>query len=286
MVTKTKSKYAEYPGAVLLADHIKYWVKKGYLIVPDRDTYQDIRDTFEIKQLKRAKYDVRLGKAYYQAGEYHILDDNHPLLEIVPYELVFVESYEVFKIPSNVVAVYDLRIKCCMGGLGLQTGLQLDPEYYGRFFCPLFNFSDTNVTLKYKSQFASVQFIYTTLFNKQSKDLDEESFDKEKNERFTLSQALPDIPRQSGLVKIYKELQSFSKDRNDMQIKIDNMVSSVFNVMAFMIMALAVVVSTVSIAVTRSFPGAEIALAIGASVIILVIGFLIIFQMKRKNNNK
>jgi deoxycytidine triphosphate deaminase len=136
-----------YQGSVLLADRIKKFVDKDWLIR---------KDTFDEGQLKRAKYDVRLGKAYYKAGKYGNLSDDNPLLEIEPYELVFVESYEIFEMPKNVVAMYDLRVSGCLGGMGLQTGLQIDPTYCGRIFCPLFNFSDTRVTLKYKHHLASV----------------------------------------------------------------------------------------------------------------------------------
>jgi deoxycytidine triphosphate deaminase len=187
---------------VLLCDRIERLVVDGWLIVDN--TYLD-------GQLKRAKYNVRLGDEYYQDGKYCKLDDDHPLLVIKPYELVFVESYEIFHLPKNVVAKYDLRIKGCLSGLGLQTGLQIDPEYYGRFFCPLFNFSDTSVILKYKDDLASANFIYTTPSTPEAER--RPSFDR-RNHLVHLSDALLDVPRVSGLEKLRSEIQ---EARQEMQ---------------------------------------------------------------------
>lgn len=150
----------DYLGSVLLAGRIKELVQAKYLIVDDPSTGET---TFGGKpQLKRAKYNVRLGTRYFQNGRYKDLDATNKFINIQPYELVFIESYEIFRIPDNVVARYDLRVSHCLAGLGLQVGLQLDTTYYGRFFCPLFNFSDQVVPLEYKNDIASVQFMYTT----------------------------------------------------------------------------------------------------------------------------
>lgn len=210
MQTKEDPIGRDEPGAILLCDRIIKLVENDELIVIDPH-YKDIGHTFNKDQLKRAKYDVRLGKAYYQHGDYHLLSDDNPLLTIAPYELVFVESYEVFKMPRNVVAVYDLRVSGCLGGLGLQTGLQLDPTYYGRFFCPLFNFSDKEVVLTYKDHLASVQFVYTTPSTQQAEET--KAFDK--NELFCLRDSLPSVSRSSGLESLHKETITMKNTLDD-----------------------------------------------------------------------
>jgi hypothetical protein len=207
--------------------------------------------------------------------------------------------------PPNVVAVYDLRIKNCLCGLGLQTGLQLDPTYYGRFFCPVFNFSDTEVELKYKDQLASIQFLYTTFPTKKTNPF------KGRNNLFCLIQSLSaDRPR-SGMQSLREEIlkiqNDINKDKNDIKNdisnfenkrvelvnkfteldnKVERVTSSNFSAMAFIIGALAVVVSAVSIAVTRTGTGANIALAVAMAVIIGLIGLDIIFHMKTKKQKK
>jgi deoxycytidine triphosphate deaminase len=283
-------KYEKYPGAVLLGDHIKYWVKRGELIVDG---------TFILNHLKRAKYDVSLGKMYFKNGNYGILDESLPstmTLSIEPYELVFVESYEIFKIPKNIVAVYDLRVKCCLGGLGLQTGLQLDPEYHGRIFCPLFNFTDTPVKLDYKEHLASVQFIYTTLSNEDV----EKITSCDRNDLMSLSEALDKKPPLSGLKDLYdkinktntdvvskiKEIDEYNKRIDILDTKIENFTRTNFSAMAFVVGALSVMAAAIAIAVTRSTPGSDLAVAIGTGIIVFVIGVLIIIQMifHKKNN--
>lgn len=270
-----------YAGSVLLADCIKEFVDKGRLIR---------KDTFDEQRLQRAKYNVRLGPKYLQGGKFHDLDEkNNPFLIVEPYELVFVESYEVFELPENVVAVYDLRISHCLGGLGLQAGLQLDPTYQGKIFCPLFNFSDETVTLRYKDHLASVHFIYTTPSTPAAEAYP--PFDVERQGLFSLSYALKSR-RGSGLEKLYKdikgtkediegtkeELKSKLKEFDDkaarVHTRIDSMVGAVFGAMAFMIAALGVLVAAVTMIVTRDIVPADQANKV--TILIGVIAFILI----------
>lgn len=260
----TKKYY--YPGAVLQSDHILDFVNKGLLIVDD---------TFNEQRLRNAKYDIRLGKAYYKSGKYGNLDDNNPLLEITPGELVFTESYEIFKMPENVIARYDLRISGCLGGLGLQTGLQLDPLYHGRIFCPLFNFSNVTLLLTYGEQLASMEFSYTTAPPKKMKP-----FGGEREGLLYLRQALPHVPRQSGLEGLWEKFKEFNDETNRLETKFDAMVSAVFQGMAFMIAALGILVAAISIGV---IPGFKIGAEVGSGfvdwsfVIKIAIGIVICF---------
>ena len=272
MQNKEEPPHQNYQGSVLLADHIKDFVEKGWLIH---------KDTFDEGQLKRAKYDVRLGKAYYKAGKYGNLSDDNPLLEIEPYELVFVESYEIFEMPKNVVAMYDLRVSGCLGGMGLQTGLQIDPTYCGRIFCPLFNFSDTRVTLKYKHHLASVQFIYTTPSTPEAEAY--APLDKTRQGLLSLSDVLTDVLRQSGLQRLWTEvnkaqadlqsdLDKYRGEATRLHERVDIMVGAVFQAMAFLIAALGVMGAAMSISITSKFLVAPFPLLIGL-IILFVIAF-------------
>lgn len=285
MEVKEKPTEQYYVGSVLLSDHIKSFVDKGLLIADD---------TFDERQLRRAKYDVRLGKVYYKAGEYRNLDDSNPLLVVEPFGLVFVESYEIFKLPENVVAKYDLRIRGCLEGMGLQTGLHLDPTYYGRFFCPLFNFSDSAFPLRYKDHLASVEFSYTTPPTTETKPY------TGKQELFSLSQALPDMPRHSGLEELWTstkkteetlegELVKFRDTATRLHTRVDTMVGAVFVAMTFTIAALGVVVAAVSTALTSGLEFEPLPVTISILVLfgialvgILIGGYALIRKMWRK----
>lgn len=257
-----------YPGSILLSDQIENFVKKELLIVDN---------TFDKRNLRTAKYDARLGRMYYKDDDYHTLDDDRRILKIAPYELVFVESHEVFRLPENIIGQYDIRISGCLGGMGLQTGLQLDPTYYGRIFCPLFNFSNKTLTLRYQEHFASIQFSYTTAPTHEVKP-----FESERQGLLSLNQALPDEPGRSGLEelganikKTQRELERRIKDFDStstrLHTRIDSMVSAVFEAMAFMIAALGVLVAAVTMMVTRDIiPAVPVTILIGVGAFILI----------------
>lgn len=277
-----------HPGSILLSDQIESFIKKGILIVDN---------TFDEQQLRTAKYNVRLGKMYFKGDEYHSLDDKNPILKIEPYELVFIESYEVFRLPENMVGQYDIRISGCLGGMGLQTGLQLDPTYFGRIFCPLFNFSNKTLTLRYKKHFASVQFIYTTPPAPETK-----RFESERQGLLSLNQALPDEPGRSGLEELgrniketqgqlEKRIEDFDRAATRLHTRVDAMVSAVFEGMAFMIAALGILVAAISIVIIPEFKvgaptdmsriitiGIGVAIFIGVALVI----FLLIRRIMRK----
>lgn len=275
-----------YPGSILLSDQIESFVDKGLLIVDN---------TFDKQQLQTAKYDVRLGKKYFQGDEFHSLDDENPILKIAPYELVYVESHEVFKLTENIIGQYDIRIRGCLGGMGLQTGLQLDPTYYGRVFCPLFNFSNKTCTLRYKGHFASLQFCYTTPPTPETKP-----FDSERQGLLSLNQALPDEPGRSGLEELgrniketqkqlERRIEDFDREATRLHTRVDSMVGAVFQGMAFMIAALGVIVAAASIMVTTGIPlapSASLWIAIGAVIVIAVVGFSRMMSAIRKTKNE
>ncbi len=188
---------------ILLCDRIESLVSSKRLIVENYDN----------RQLKYAKYNVRLGTEYYKERKFKNLSNDDKQLTIKPYEIVFVESYEVFKLPDDIIAKYDLRISGGLAGIGLQTGLQLDPTYHGRFFCPLFNFSDQPYSLCFKEDLASVQFSYTTTPTEAALRI--EAFSEDKRDLMTLSRALHS-PRSSGLLALHADIQ---KTRAEMEQK-------------------------------------------------------------------
>lgn len=267
MNTQEESNEQYYPGAVLLSDHIKKFVDNNLLIV---------EDTFDDHQLQRAKYNVRLGKTYFKEGDYHDLSKNNIILKIKPYELVFVESYEIFKLPENVIGKYDTRIKGCLGGIGLQTGLHIDPDYYGRFFCPLFNFSNIPLTFRFKDHLASIEFIYTTPPTSETKP-----FSSERQGLLSLREALSDEPGRSGLEELLEKtkdtqeilenrLKEINSTANLLNIRVDSMIGAVFQAMAFMIAILAVMAATMSFMFTADLSTKPVNIGIGAGILIAV----------------
>jgi len=266
--------HKEYLGSQLLRDRIYDLVEKEKILI--------INETFDNNMLDIAKYNMRLGSQYLKDGQFGCLTETNKVLTIEPYELVFVESYEVFLLPKNITARYDLRISCCLAGISIQTGLQLDPEYKGRTFCALFNFSNERVNLVFKDQLGSIEFSYTTKWSDKVG-----SFQSPRQGFMHLEDALQGQKRQSGLMQIWKDISDINNRMNEnlnntlkkfedtatrLHTRVDTMVGAVFAAMAFTLTTLGVLVAAITMMVTQGKipldePGTII---IGIAVIIAV----------------
>ncbi len=232
MQDKQESPHPDYPGSVLLSDHIEEFVKKGWLIE---------KDTFEDEQLDRAKYNVRLGRKYFQDNNFGELNDYSNLtLTIGAYELVLIDSYDIFLMPENIIGIYDLRISNCLSGLGLQTGLQIDPTYCGKIFCPVFNFSDETVRLRYKDHFASIHFIYTTPDTlKKAKPYGG------KNYLFSLDKVLQ-RPTSTGVETVWAKIKEIQKQLDEAHKKLVEARSETQNVNTVFLAVVGLVLTAIS----------------------------------------
>jgi deoxycytidine triphosphate deaminase len=267
MRDKHLSDQQHYPGSVLLSDRIEALVKENMLIV---------ENTFDEQRLRTAKYDFRLGTSYFKGGNLGTLnDDSNPVITIEPYELIFVESFEIFHLPKNVIGRYDLRISGCLAGVGLQTGLQLDPTYYGRIFSPLFNFSDTRMLLKFKDHLASIEFIYTTPPTSKTK-----AFESPRQRFLHLHEALPLVPRSTGVEMVWARLSAFGEEATRLHMRIDTMVAAVYTAMAFMIAVLAVIAAALSAVLTSDIIPQPFPLGIGLIVLFVIAAIALVIIRK------
>ncbi|MFB9992536.1 hypothetical protein ACFFLM_11220 [Deinococcus oregonensis] len=108
-----------------------------------------------------ASYDLRLGDRIWCNGQYHDLDSSNDVFEIPPYSYALVTSLEVANMPKYLVARYDVKVSLFFRGVILSNGPQVDPGYIGDLFCVLYNGSDTEIALKRKIHFATIEFATT-----------------------------------------------------------------------------------------------------------------------------
>ena len=147
------------PQGMLSSPQIKRYIKSGLLIIiPDKNKEEVLR-----KQLKSATYDMRLGdKALIckndRKQEIDVAKNN---LYLEPNSLTFVTIYEDFNLPKNVIARFNLKVKLVHKGLLLGTGPIVDPEFKGKLFIPIHNFSSQGVQLYYLDSIISVEFTKT-----------------------------------------------------------------------------------------------------------------------------
>src|SRR6266567_903610 len=92
-------KLADDEKGVLLSDRIKYHCVHHKLISP-----------FEDEFLRPAGYDLRVGRNYSILGERRALDDGMNL-EIGPYQVAVIETYETINMPEFLIGRWNIRVK-------------------------------------------------------------------------------------------------------------------------------------------------------------------------------
>jgi deoxycytidine triphosphate deaminase len=128
-----------------------------------------ISEHFSPSCIRPTSYDLRLGDQYMLPGQDHgatrTLIGNSKLI-IPKFSSAIVSTHEILKMPPNVAAKFNLKIKFALRGLFVQMGLQVEPNYYGRLFALLQNISDQTVELSPKAddgRIFAIEFIYTTM---------------------------------------------------------------------------------------------------------------------------
>ncbi len=145
-------------SGVLLSDEIEHYVYSFKLI-----------DPFDCKNLDPAAYKLTIGDEYSIGGERKRLYDESGKNEITipPFEVAIIKTYERVNLPRFLIARWNIKVSLAYKGLLWVGGPQVDPGYVGYLFCPIYNLSNNNVTLKYKDPIAVIDFVKTTPFKKE-----------------------------------------------------------------------------------------------------------------------
>lgn len=148
----------------------------GVLVEKDiRDQLLVLMEDEEDRCFKSASYDLRLGNEYLEPGKFRVgfgdtpevlycTDNKDNAIVIRPFSSVIVSTYEIVRLPNNIIGKFNLRIKQAMRGLIVQMGTQVEPCYQGRLFALLQNITDREVSLRYKDYDTrpfTIEFYYT-----------------------------------------------------------------------------------------------------------------------------
>lgn len=127
-------------------------------------------DTIDKKSIKSASYDLRLGNEYYVPSDIgdsnpiesgiHKCSDSNEVLCLMPFSSIVFCTEEILSLPNNIVGRFDMRIAFAMQGLVLQVGPQVEPNYKGRLFGLLLNFSDKEIHIPRYARLLSIEFNY------------------------------------------------------------------------------------------------------------------------------
>ena len=140
---------------VLLAGEIERLANERNLIKP-----------FEKVHLKPAAYQLTVGNEYFVGGEYFTLDGDDKTIVIRPFEVVVVKIYETICMPRYLIARWNIKVTLAYKGLLWVGGPQVDPGYVGHLFCPIYNLSNRDVTIRFRDEIAVIDFTKTTSFEK------------------------------------------------------------------------------------------------------------------------
>jgi deoxycytidine triphosphate deaminase len=144
------------PG-VLLSHEIKYYAEKYQMI-----------SHFNPDQLKPAGYRLTLGEDYAIGGKPKKLypEPGKNELKIPPFEVAIISTKETINLPRFIIARWNLRVSLVYEGLLWTGALQVDPGWCGPLYCPIYNLSSEEVTLKLGEPIVLMDFVKTTPFKK------------------------------------------------------------------------------------------------------------------------
>jgi len=142
-------------GAVLLSDEIERYVEDYHLIKP-----------FDPNNLKPASYRLTVGTRYAIGGSRKELEDKPGKneIKIPPFEVAIISTGEKIKMPRELIGRWNLRVSKVYEGLLWIGGAQVDPGYEGYLYCPIYNLSAQDVSLRLGEPFAAIDFVRTTDF--------------------------------------------------------------------------------------------------------------------------
>ena len=150
----------KYPGSapgVLLSHQIKYYATKHSMISP-----------FDPEKLKPAGYRLCLGQDYAIGGKLKKLysEPGKNELTIPPFEVAIISTNETINLPRFIIARWNLRVSLVYEGLLWTGALQVDPGWCGPLYCPIYNLSSEEVTLRLGEPIVLMDFVKTTPFKK------------------------------------------------------------------------------------------------------------------------
>ncbi len=141
----------EGENGVLLSNEIIRMVTRYKLI-----------ENFDIKNIKPAGYELRIGNRYSSHGEIEKLKGRGAKIDIKPFDCIIISTEEIINMPGFLIARWNLRVHWVYEGLLWLGAPQVDPCYSGHLFCPIFNLSNKTVTLKKGEPLALIDFVRTT----------------------------------------------------------------------------------------------------------------------------
>lgn len=140
-----------------------------------------IAEGYKPDNLRPASYTLRIGDDYIDSeGNKRSLSDEEDTIVFKKNSIVFVSTKEKLNLPYYVIARFNLRVNWVYDGILLGTGPQVDPGFAGFLSCPLYNLTNSDITIRREQDFATIDFEKTTALidSDEMKELIEKATDK------------------------------------------------------------------------------------------------------------
>jgi len=117
-------------------------------------------ETFEPQNVRQASYDLRLGVESYVVGDDTPtrLNEDKPYLSIAPGQFALLTTYEVLKMPNDLIAFITLRNTYKMQGLINVSGFHVDPTHEGILIFAVNNIGPNDIRLKLRDPTFTIFF--------------------------------------------------------------------------------------------------------------------------------
>lgn len=122
-----------------------------------------IAEHYKQENLRPASYTLRVGDDYIDSeGNKRCLTEEEDTIVFKKNSIVFVSTKEKLDLPYYVIARFNLRVNWVYDGILLGTGPQVDPGFTGFLSCPLYNLTNSDITIRREQDFATIDFEKTT----------------------------------------------------------------------------------------------------------------------------
>lgn len=122
-----------------------------------------IAEHYERNNLRPASYTLRIGSDYIDSeGNKRCLTDEEDTIVFKKNSVIFVSTKEKLDLPYYIIARFNLRVNWVYDGILLGTGPQVDPGFEGNLSCPLYNLTNSDITIRRDQDFATIDFETTT----------------------------------------------------------------------------------------------------------------------------
>ncbi len=205
---------------VLLSDEIEFYVRQSQLICP-----------FAEDNLKPAAYELTVGDEAVVGGKPCRLSDcwpNHSL-SIPAFEVAVIKTAETLNLPRFLIGRWNIRVAWAYKGLVWVGGPQVDPGYVGHLFCPIYNLSNKEVSIKRGQPIAVLDFVKTTEFDPNKGEEKWERYPRPPKRLVIEDFGIDDF--RSGPVETKDKLERIEK-------KVDSFIPFVFPILAILMAAI------------------------------------------------